>query len=56
MRNGLRKQSSRLVGPLFLAVKTFSQSGAVVAGESRDYCKLVWGGRGLSHERVENGW
>ena len=32
--NGLRKQSSRLVGPPFLAVKLFSQSRRVI--KSRD--------------------
>ena len=31
--NGLRKQSSHLVGPPFLTVKLFSQSGVAVAGQ-----------------------
>ena len=30
--NGLRKQSSRLVGPPFLAVKHFSQSSRAMVG------------------------
>ena len=30
--NGLRKQSSRLVGPPFLAVKHFSQSSRAIVG------------------------
>ena len=43
-KNGLRKQSSQLVGSPFLAVKVFFPSlDKLFPAKSRDYCKLVKG-------------
>ena len=44
--SGLRKQSSHLVGPLFLVVKLFPCLDKRLLAESHNYCKLnsgwVW--------------
>ena len=46
----LRKHYSHLVGSWFLARKAASALSRCMAIESVDYCMLVNGGHGLSHE------
>ena len=53
--NGLRKQSFHFVGLPFMAGKLFPHLHELLPAESYNYCKLVKGGCGLSHERVEDG-